>query len=154
MQVESRLLDYIVLEARIVAALERLRSSGGYTGGRGVALSMGPGNAPLTQGFSSAHTGRSRREWLDEFYARVEKMPALSQTYSDEIAECIEQQEEIQLMVRRAGLDAEEALYCELRYFQGLMVKDLPLRWPKRIGESRLNELRRRLLQKIADRAA
>lgn len=147
-EVENKLQEYIILEMRIETKIGELRKNA-Y---RDAAIQMGPKDVTAYDATQiPAHTNKG--DWLDEFLGRFESIARKQKIISDEMSDCLKRQIEIRDMVDRAGLDDDESLYCELRYFKGHAVKELSNLWPNQKSPTWLNDIRKSALQKIASKS-
>lgn len=146
-KVESLLNEYIILEKRFEALMNQSKK----TGLMQIALSLGPKDLK-GKDLSEPSARTSHGEWVDEFERACEKLRRKVQFITDEMAECLEKQDEIRLMLQRAELDENGKLYCELRYIEGHSVKEITELWPNGRSDTWLGDIRKDALQKIADK--
>lgn len=146
-EAEIKLQNYPILEARINSIIKELQK----LDLRDVALSMGPSDIKIPD-LTETHVQHSHKEWVDEFLDKFEQLAAKKKIISDEMADCLEKQNGIRLMVGRAGLDENESLYVELRYYGGHSVKEMTEMWPNGRSDTWLSDIRKSALQKIADK--
>lgn len=143
-QLEWRLIDYKTLEDRVNSLLEEGQKSKILT----VALDCGPSDK-VVQAISKPRVQTSGpQSWIQMFGDTWEKISKKAERMSEEIAECLEKQEEIRMMVDAADLSEKQKLYVQLRYYQGKMVKVVALEMGYKNTE-RLKKIRRDALAKI-----
>lgn len=144
-EVESWLSEYIILEKRIDALYKQ--SQRPHL--REMFLKMGPKgdkNMAVDTDKVNVMGGHKPIPWMFNLEAVFAKVNEISDEIGESMKACAAQMQDIRCTVGMAGLDNEEALYVEQRYFLGMSVKEM-----ERDGcrLTRLKEIKMSSLKKI-----
>jgi DNA-directed RNA polymerase specialized sigma24 family protein len=139
--IENKLNKYYYLTQRLNLLAKEARESGLL----GIALKLGPQGVTVSDPTRVMASGSPNNDWLGEFQRMAGNLKTPNVLF-DEISEVLEEQEEIRLLVSCAALEEREKLFVELRYFNGLPMKEIDI---KGLSGSTLKDIRRSALQKI-----
>lgn len=140
-EAEKKLMEYAILEKRVETLMKQSKRAGLVQ----IALSQGPKDIKPTD-LTEPRIQCSHEPWIDRFFKAYERLNKKLDQISDEMQTCLERQTDIRIMVEGAGLDDDERLYCNLRYFEGKTVKELEAEWKSKAW---LADVKKTALQKI-----
>ena len=146
-QVESWLSNYTILEKRIDALYKQSQRPQL----KEMFLKMAPKgdkNMAIDTEAVSVSGGHKPIPWAVNLESVLSKVKEISDGISESMKACAAQMQDIRCAVSMAGLDNEEYLYIEQRYFLGMSVKEM-----ERDGcmRTRLSDVKMSALQKIYD---